>query len=244
MDKKYLIFVIIISLVFLCFCQYTNIKYKKSTESFTASNQINISDDQKLLLKNFIEKDINDIPAGIIVSINSDNIPEGWVRCDGTEVWYDNKNLKKHTTPDLRGRFLLGSGQGPNLTARVLNATGGSETHTLTTDQLPGHTHTGKTGIKGLDGKYENDGSHTHDYQKPNDKGATGCGTGAWYQDHPDWFYENTKEETLSGGNHQHAFTTDSTGEGNDFSIMPPFHVVNYIIKSDIMDSSLAYTNA
>lgn len=242
MDKKYLIFVIIISLVFLCFCHYTNIKNKKSTESFAASNKIEISADEKQLLKKFIEQDVNDIPAGIIVSINSSVIPVGWVLCNGTNNWFDNKNKKKHKTPDLRGRFLLGSGTGANLTERVLNATGGSENHTLTTDQLPVHKHTGKTGIKGLDGKYENDGAHNHIYQKPNAKGATGCGTGAWYQSDPDWFYENTKEVSLSGGNHQHAFTTDNKGEGKPFNIMPPFHVVSYIIKTDIEDSSLTYT--
>jgi microcystin-dependent protein len=44
--------------------------------------------------------------------------------------------------PDLRGRFPLGAGQGPgNLSPYNLGQPGGSETITLSTAQLPAHTH-------------------------------------------------------------------------------------------------------
>jgi microcystin-dependent protein len=43
--------------------------------------------------------------------------------------------------PDLRGRVPVGAGQGPGLTAQSVGETSGQETVTLTTQQLPPHTH-------------------------------------------------------------------------------------------------------
>jgi microcystin-dependent protein len=46
--------------------------------------------------------------------------------------------------PDLRGRIPIHAGQGPGLAARRLGAKGGAEAVTITTNQLPSHTHTVK----------------------------------------------------------------------------------------------------
>ena len=43
--------------------------------------------------------------------------------------------------PDLRGRAPIGAGQGPGLTDRAIGEMAGQETVTLTTDQMPAHTH-------------------------------------------------------------------------------------------------------
>ena len=44
--------------------------------------------------------------------------------------------------PDLRGRVALHPGQGPGLANYFLGQVGGSETHTMTTAQMPSHRHT------------------------------------------------------------------------------------------------------
>lgn len=44
--------------------------------------------------------------------------------------------------PDLRGRMPIGQGTGPGLTPRSIGQTSGSETTTLVTGNMPGHTHT------------------------------------------------------------------------------------------------------
>ena len=69
---------------------------------------------------------------GIIVAWNGtlDKIPQGWAVCDGTK-----------DTPNLSGRFIIGAGAGNNLTARTPNETGGTESHVLTINELPSHTH-------------------------------------------------------------------------------------------------------
>lgn len=43
--------------------------------------------------------------------------------------------------PDLRGRTIIGAGQGPGLTARSLGETVGADTFTLTESQMPQHAH-------------------------------------------------------------------------------------------------------
>jgi microcystin-dependent protein len=82
---------------------------------------------------------LNIIPKGIIWPWHNPNntskIPQGWALCDGTLG-----------TPDLRGRFILGSGQGTNLTNRTMGQTGGAETHVITIDEMPNHSHNITTG--------------------------------------------------------------------------------------------------
>jgi microcystin-dependent protein len=44
--------------------------------------------------------------------------------------------------PDLRGRVVIGQGQGPGTSNYTIGQTGGEETVTLTLSQIPAHTHT------------------------------------------------------------------------------------------------------
>lgn len=68
------------------------------------------------------------IPSGLITmwSGASTAIPSGWLLCNG-----------ENGTPDLRNRFIVGAGD-----EYEVGATGGEKTHTLTTEEMPSHTHT------------------------------------------------------------------------------------------------------
>lgn len=70
------------------------------------------------------------IPRGVIVMWHGSTAPQGWALCDG-----------QNGTPDLRGRFVLASGQGNNLTGRSWTQTGGAETHILQPGEMPSHNH-------------------------------------------------------------------------------------------------------
>ena len=80
-----------------------------------------------------IQEAVSNIPASGGVPINTitiwsgsvEDIPAGWVLCDGQDG-----------RPDLRGRFVLGAGGTYNP-----GAAGGSEEVTLTVDQLAKHSH-------------------------------------------------------------------------------------------------------
>lgn len=65
------------------------------------------------------------------------------------------------TTPDLRGRFIVGVGQGPGRFSYVNNASGGEETHTLTESEMPSHTHSINKGDFGI---------HSQSFQGEDDK--------------------------------------------------------------------------
>jgi microcystin-dependent protein len=101
--------------------------------------------------------------------------PEGWLPADGRLLQIDQHQTlfsvigttyggDGQTTfqlPDLRGRAPIGMGTGAGLTTRMLGETTGSESVTLTTAQLPPHSHTlplplGVTGATGAGQPYNN----------------------------------------------------------------------------------------
>lgn len=96
------------------------------------------------------------MPTGAILDYGASSIPTGWLACDGAAVsrttyadlftaigttWGVGDGSTTFNVPDLRGRAAIGSGTGTGLSARTLAATGGTETHQLTTAEMPSHTH-------------------------------------------------------------------------------------------------------
>lgn len=83
-------------------------------------------------------------------------IPNGWLACDGSTqsiqtyqalytllgTTYGGNGSTTFGLPDLRGQLPIHQGTGTNLTPRVLGQTGGSESVTLVTANMPAHNHT------------------------------------------------------------------------------------------------------
>jgi len=83
-------------------------------------------------------------------------IPDGALACDGATynksdypTLYDSLDsayivdATSFRVPDLRGRSVIGTGQGSGLTARTIDSSGGEEQHALTVAEMPAHTHVG-----------------------------------------------------------------------------------------------------
>jgi microcystin-dependent protein len=92
-------------------------------------------------------KMMNIFPQFMVIAWANTIIPKGWAMCDGNMYTLDvNGNAiisaSGIKSPDLRGRFILGSGNGINLASRKMNEMGGEENHTLAISEIPGHAHT------------------------------------------------------------------------------------------------------
>lgn len=81
--------------------------------------------------------------------------PKGWAWCDGqllplsqnTALFsllgttYGGNGKSNFALPDLQGRAPMHPGQGPGLSLHDLGESGGSETVSLLTSEIPGHRH-------------------------------------------------------------------------------------------------------
>lgn len=92
----------------------------------------------------------------------------------------------------------------------TVEKTGGATTHTLTTDQMPAHNHTGTTST---------DGNHQHTTMvSPLYKIATVTNTGSSYVSHY-W----TTEPTSFAGAHNHSLNINNAGGGASHPILQPY---------------------
>lgn len=105
---------------------------------------------------------------GEVIDYAGSTPPAGWLNCDGqayaTAAYPNLFGVIGYTyggsgavfnVPDCRGRTTVGAGQGSGLTNRALTAKGGEESHTLSTAEMPSHSH----GV--------NDGGHSHALTDP-----------------------------------------------------------------------------
>jgi microcystin-dependent protein len=93
---------------------------------------------------------------GEIMMVGFNFAPRGWAMCDGQlmlisqnsalfsllGITFGGDGRTVFGLPDLRGRTAIHPGTGPGLSNRRLGAKGGSETNTMTVNEMPLHTHT------------------------------------------------------------------------------------------------------
>lgn len=128
----------------------------------------------------------DNLPAGTAMLFVQTAAPTGWT--------------KSTTHNDKALRIVSGtaSSGGTSAFSTVFGKTA-TDGYTLTTTDIPSHTHTGTTGVESQ--------AHTHDFTSYNQDGSTLTGvgnSGAWA----------TKTTTSNSVNHTHSFTTDATGGG------------------------------
>ena len=177
------------------------------------------------------------IPAGTMVQWGGSTAPTNWLLCDGTAVsrttyatlfaaigtsYGVGDGSTTFNLPDLRGRVPVGKNGG---SFGTLGATGGAETVTLTSTQIPSHTHN-------YSGTTNTTGAHTHTLSGKINVSQNGYGQNSPINGNAGNFADGT---ALSAGDHSHTFsgTTDNgTGGNGSHNNLQPYQVVNYIIKT------------
>lgn len=153
--------------------------------------------------------------------------PRGWARCEGqllpiaqnTALFallgtiYGGDGRTTFALPDLRGRVPMGMGNGPGLTPRSIGQKSGAENVTLSTANLPAHTHAAAATMAaaGGQGDQQGPGGNVLAY----DRRETQYSSAA-----PD-VSMNAASVSVSVG---------SAGNSQSFNIMQPYLVVNYCI--------------
>jgi microcystin-dependent protein len=175
------------------------------------------------------------VPIGGIIIWTGSSIPDGWALCDG------NNAPNGVSTPDLQDRFIKGAGS-------VAVGTSGGSTNTgstsLSTSQMPSHTHGGPSHTHTQRGSFNTSESGTHGHGNAVlNRGAQtystrGDGTIVYMHD------PNNPSAIAQGGNHGHAVTisgetghtagtTGGAGSGNshNHSLDPVYYAVAYIMR-------------
>lgn len=190
-------------------------------------------------------------PAGVVVDFAGAAAPTGWLICDGSAVsraTYPNLFSNIGTThgagdgsttfniPDCRGKTV--HGKAASGTFQTLGATGGAETHVLTTAELPVHSHSISDPGHGHS---ISDPGHTHSVPSiravadaaTGSSGAKQWGTAGAVIDIYTAFITSTQGTGVSVvGNSTGITGTNNAGSGSAHSIVQPYIVLNKIIRA------------
>lgn len=178
------------------------------------------------------------VPAGVMVPFAGSNVPDGWLLCDGQAVsrttyatlfaaisttWGVGDGSTTFNVPDMARRVPVGSGgSGTGTLGNALGNTGGSETHTLITAEMPSHTHTQDAHEHLLIRNAESNSSLSPSNFVARQK--TGAGDDSYV-------LEGHNLTADLGRSAAATATNQSTGGGGAHNNVQPSAVVNYIIK-------------
>ena len=160
--------------------------------------------------------------VGEIRMVGCNFVINGWAFCNGATIsiaqndvlfqligtTYGGDGVQTFNLPDLQGRVPVGSGTGPGLQTYIIGQKGGVETVTLTTSQIPSHTH-----VPGA-------------RAKTGDSGSPASGDVAWASPSGVTSYDTSSPSGQMGAN-----TIQSAGGNQPHDNMMPFLTINYLIS-------------
>ena len=183
-----------------------------------------------LVNENFDKIDMASSVTGAIQLFAGSSAPNGWLICNGQAI---SRTTYAALFAVIGTTYGVGDGSTtfnvPNLVNKTvrgsnsLGKTGGADTITLSTANLPAHTHGA--------GSYSavSNGAHTHTYALSTSSAVSKVtlNTGLFGT-------VTTNGTTSSSGAHTHTVsgTSDSTGSGSAVTITNPYVMLHYIIKT------------
>lgn len=159
---------------------------------------------------------------GVIKIFGFNYTPQGWLPCNGQLLninqnaalfsllgtTYGGNGTTTFAIPDLRGRVAIGMGQGTGQPNYAYGQTGGTANVTLTTANMPAHTHNFALNAY-------SDLGNTGD-----PAGASPANTGSLDTEY------RTSGTSVAMANQ----STGAAGSNQSFGIMPPYLALNYCI--------------
>lgn len=185
---------------------------------------------------------------GSILMFAGETAPDGWLLCNGQAIsrtdyadlfavigvaYGSGDTATTFNLPDLGGRVPVGANN-----TYLVGGHGGSETHYITTDEMPSHNHTASTASAGAHTHAFGDNRVlTYNYKATSSTGVSEravakASSGSYMAP----VVNNSKTDwagwdvTGSAGAHTHTVTVNSSGGGEAMSLMQPYVNVNYII--------------
>jgi microcystin-dependent protein len=155
-------------------------------------------------------------PSGLVSMFAGSTAPTGWLMCDGTAV---SRSTRVPVGKNGTGTFA------------TLGSTGGAETHTLTTAQMPSHTHTQNSHNHTQDSHNHTQDSHNHTQNSHNHTQDA--------HDHLNYYF------TGNAGGHSHTYQSQSVSRASGTSATFTSIAGTTANTSSVADhnhSSVAYT--
>lgn len=163
---------------------------------------------------------------GYVTMFAGNFAPKSWAFCQGQIIQiasntalfsilgttYGGNGTTTFALPDCQGRRVVGAGNGPGLSTYALGQKGGSETVTLTPNQMPAHAHA--LSITATPRGFDDAGNS----ESPENANFALSGNG----------YATTGGAAM----HSYSASVQMTNTGSDFpyEILSPYMALNYII--------------